>query len=227
MVVLRDPAVCPFERIASIAFVIKRNGQFLHAGLLYRDEDGVISLIHLGWNYLLTQGPPDDSYYWVPCSLDERVQEDVAGFLEVLWKKNRDQRVPYSTKLSSDLNFFDERGERIQVPVGDGLTCASFVLHVFRALELPLVIADEWPTGREGDKEWAREILSIMQHHCDQKKYGLTQEHIDEQAKCIEDIVRHRPEEVAAAFDIFVGAPIPFKEVEEPGERLRRRLICA
>lgn len=214
MVTLRNPNDCPFDRIVSAALAIKRSGQFLHTGLVYRRNSGDISLIHLGWHNFLKNEAPDPSYFWIPTVLGDLNQLQVAVFLDMLWAKNNDGKIPYSITCGHSLRCFDTQGNRTPMRLGEGHTCASFVLAVFDSLSLPLIIPETWPAGRPGDREWANIILDKLRD----PRYPVPKDHIDAQEAAIDNIVRFRPEEVAAAFDRFEGDSLAFEQIREQSE---------
>jgi len=98
--------------------------------------------------------------------------------------------IPYGFgDTSKSLVFNSDSGEYIPLPISMGLTCASFILEIFRSRRLTLVNVDNWPF-RADDVEFQRSILSEIDIS--------EEERIRRMAKI--GSLRVRPIEVFAAF---------------------------
>lgn len=163
------------------------------------------------WHFRLECTRPDPSYFWIPPHIDDRVLTSLAGWVEVIHERNQSGAVPFSINYTG--RYFSESGDLIRGELGEGLTCATFVLAVFSDFSLPLVDVTTW-RGRLSDKSWHKKILKDM------KKYGADPMHVKRQEPLIGLAARYRPEEVAAAFGIFTGLPNSFRDVEPYAQQI-------
>lgn len=102
--------------------------------------------------------------------------------------KNSDGNIPYGFNVEG--RFFDKTGSWIGEE-GVGLTCATFVLAVFRAMSLPLLKTEEW-ICRIDDREWQENVIRTL------ITSGASSDHIHKQRSNIGG-ARFRPSEVMAS----------------------------
>jgi len=131
------------------------------------------------------------------------------GLLRVLGERAPDVPLGFSldAEIQSDLTIASEVDqERV------GITCAIFVLTVFKRLGLPLVNLDEWEVGEEtiAYYELIRVILS---------KVDRTQ-HVDYLLGQIPNVRRVSPVNVAAAA-LHGGFPSSRRDIETAAVRIR------
>lgn len=75
-----------------------------------------------------------------------------------------------------------------------GLTCATFVVALLAAYDIPLLDLDRWEQ-REEDEAWQRAVVEAI------RRYAVGgEEHAASIAADVGNCVRLRPEEVVAAF---------------------------
>jgi len=136
------------EHIAA-AVVCRTEGGNLHAGLLYRDGEGVGAL-HLGWKDSMHNSWGWQGVWASPPAPSEKLVS-AAGMCRLVWRRyRRDPRFPYSLRFGG--TSFDAAG-RLQLALGShGLTCATLVLAVMNAVGIPLVVEETWPVRTDDDR---------------------------------------------------------------------------
>jgi len=187
----------------------------LHLGIVFRCEQtgGKSTMIHLAWYRRLLSQEADPEYTWVQPAFNVRRARQVAVYCsEVVL--NNPMGIPYA--FSNPDGALDERGTFGADRDHLGLTCASFVLAVFSAIGLPLVIVNSWPKGRDGDAEWQESMV---------KKLEASRIPAAEIERIRQEIgnERFRPEEVAAASGVSPH-PAHFDAVAPYVEELRNLL---
>lgn len=206
---LNSPEVRPFAEIPLVGLAIKRGDPYLHVGFLYRNDAEEIRLSHLPFHYRFRGSDiPEHSYFWLEPQFNEMVREQVAAFLAHVAEENETGEIPYS--IINRETTFDESGKYVPSGVGYGLTCASYILSIFHALNVPLLNFQTWPAGRVGDAQWAESILAKLAT----ADPPASPEHVAVQRAELPNIVRFRPEEVGAAFTIFTSTALTFEQVE-------------
>lgn len=196
-----------------------RPNQFVHVGLLYRDQEDEIRLSHLAWHcHFMGKDTPDDSYFWLEPQLHEFIREQIAVYLQHIADQNEAGDIPYSILYRAQ--SIDESGKYVPSGPGTGLTCATYLMAVFDALQIPLVEWPTWPAGRPEDQEWAQQILALLP--CIQPP--ASDEHVEAQRAHINDVVRYRPEEVAAAFGMVTTRAMSFREIEPTSLEIKAQL---
>ena len=216
---LNNPVDRPFAEIPLVGLAIKRGPHYVHVGFLYRNEGDVVHLSHLPWHYHFRgRDITDPSYFWLEPQFNEMVREQIAAFLLHVAEENESGEIPYSyLNRGKSIN---ESGKYVTSGVGSGLTCATYILAIFEALEISLIDLQTWPVGRAGDAEWAQGILALLA----EAQPPATAEHIAAQQAELPNVVRYRPEEVGAAFTMFTSTPLIFAQVDVPSVELLAQL---
>ncbi|MCA9685235.1 MAG: hypothetical protein KC457_23840, partial [Myxococcales bacterium] len=94
---------------------------------------------------------------------------------------------PYALRFEG--TSFAANGTLLLAPTARGLTCATFILAVFKAIGLDMVNEQSWPVRDDEDRRFLEAIRS-----------QATPEHVAILEREIEDGVRRiRPDEVAGA----------------------------
>lgn len=183
-----------------------------HAGICYRlNDEGERRHLHLAGHLRLKNEPSPSDMLWVEPALDESALADVCTFARLIARKYAKGDVPYA--FSSEGVTLTEEGV-LRLNGKSGVTCAVFLILVFRHSGINLVDIASWndrSIARQQEDRTAYELLLAC----------LEQRH-PEQAKLIKgevDCVRIRPEEVAAASGIW-GHPINFTRAEKIGRRV-------
>lgn len=175
-----------------------------HVGILYHLDDGLVKYCHFAWYGDLRNEPPHPYYLWGNCGLDRYNKRFLASNFDVIRAANPNC-IPYG--IDSTGSCFDENKKFLPLPLGKGMTCATFILAVFASYGLPLVDAQTWPVGRVDDKEWAQGVMKALHEH------HAPQAHIDAMQNDIVTVSRFRPSEVAGAI-WSINSPITFAEAQ-------------
>jgi len=210
---LYKPENKPYRDVEHIAIAIKQvDEEQRHVGLLYKHDraQNEVRFLHLAWHHDLRVGPPTKALNWA----EPKVPQEKARILARLCKLVGEKYTgAFGKKLCYAVRYtdgrFDPNSGEFLTRDGRGLTCATFVMAMFRTYEVPLVLQDEWPKNREGDNAWHEKIVR-----------GLTEDKADEShieaVRNESDCARYRPEEVAAAA-LAEGLPAGFQFAESTG----------
>lgn len=197
---LSDSRVSAIDGVEVLAIALCKTGpEQIHTGLLYTIDSNTPIFCHLAWQKKLDfdEGPmPFSPIFWREVELDRVNRIVLAAFLEELKIYKND--IPYGFDCMPPVFLGD--GTYVVQPDGKGLTCATFVVEVYRANQLPLISEETWPTRLQNDAAWQREIVGHLEGHP-----RASQEHIDGMKADIGRAARFKPEEVAAA----VVQPLP------------------
>jgi len=173
------------------------NPGYLHNKILYNFEDSVRE-IHLGWHhyFLHTEIKSPQSYIWkVPNLPKSRLKSVVAKCIIVAENQLQVDKspLPYAVGYFSGREF-NEKGVYTDDITGIeyGMTCATFVLTMFKSVGVEILDWKNWIT-REEDKEWFAYIISHLE-----KGHAVgrvSEEHLNNVTGEI-NCSRFRPEEV-------------------------------
>ncbi len=201
-------------RNAAVAIALMGNGQ-QHLGILFQtDLKDEIKLADLAWHHDLRERNPKPHYLWVDPPIHTVRALQVAVRCRQVLKANR-AGMPYGFSAPSDC-FDDETGRWLLGDTGVGLTCATFVLAVFRYAGIDLAVLQDWPAEREGDAEWVKSICEALLQD------GVSEEHVQRLQK--NGGVRYRPEDVAGC--AAAGTlPCSFDPATELATRILQKLL--
>jgi hypothetical protein len=187
--VVRSKEFSP-ETVSAIGIAIHSR---IHVGILYRvSQTERVQILHLAWNRDLRSEPPSPEYRcWVRPEIGVDRAMAIAAMCRRVWKQNGRDQITYN--FGSFKKYFNLDGNRIKGPANAGLTCASFVLAVFDAAKLPLIIDDEWPSPSREDMEVQNKYLENLKEDPD-----VTQDDINAYQSEMGN-VRFRPLEVGGA----------------------------
>jgi hypothetical protein len=185
-----------------------------HAGVVYRAANGSPALLHLA-NHLDLQNdePAPPRYVWVEPALEYEDAVSLAGYCRLVWQALSGRRgIPYGLRYDEDVGFDPDTGDLICGDDGRGMTCATFVVHLFRSAGNPLLYGNEWPNDRPGDRERQEELIAMLRRMGD-PEYQRQADLISGQVGC----PRIRPEEVAGAC-LETELPAHFDACERNGQ---------
>lgn len=165
---IHHPDTSPYENLASVGVAVgipdvQQQSQH-HIGLIYRTEPTQpVHFLHLAWHCLLRhESPPTHGFVWVESSLDPVNQTLLAAYCRLIVECHESGQIPYGIAYEGD--YFDPAtGAWLRGSVGEGLTCATFVMALYEALGLPLVAQETWP-HRDSDVQW-QETIQIGRAH--------------------------------------------------------------
>jgi hypothetical protein len=156
---------------------------------------------------------PSNEYRWIQVDLDEINRRLIVALCRLIAKKN--QRIPFGFTFTYSRSYFSRSGDYVAGTLGDGLTCATFVMAVFNAYEIPLLKIEEWPLRLEDSGWQTGQVRSIA------AQFGAII------GAAIEDHVgepRFLPEQVTAGA-ISIDRPLGYNRACTLGNRIRRALV--
>lgn len=197
---LRSPSDAPLHGVrGSAVAVIRTPHDTLHAGILYRDGSAV-RVIHFAFDRELADVSPASGWHWVRISAVRDLEaRQIAALCKVILARDRERggepNVPTGSiayALRYNGGYFDLRGG-LHLNGATGISCATFILAVYRAHRIELLDLADWPLIRDrpDDLEAARRYGDML------RRRGRA-----EQAQVVEedtDARRYRVEEVVAA----------------------------
>jgi hypothetical protein len=185
-----------------------------HSGVLHRDTDGRLMLLHLAWDNQLIEESFVHDYAWVaPRLLPEEADEVRNVCRDVARRK---PKIHFSFRLDVEAVLDRDTGVLVSTHAPHGLTCSSFVLAIFNSAEVRLVDLEGWPL-RAKDCERYKYFYHLL------KKFGADDNHLANIESDVETL-RVRPEEVAAACECE-RLPANFSHCEPRGQSILRDLI--
>jgi hypothetical protein len=219
MMRLNAPRAVSLDGVSDIALALCGDSRQTHVGILLRNEaTGQIEMLDLQTHLVLTLRSIEEAQWvWLECSgLSQSQRLQLADMLPVHARKN-ENKIPYSLGFDATA-YFDEDG----VTTGLGLTCATFVLATFRHFGFDLVDTSSWDMSPE-DEEWQRRILAYFERNHVQLKMTLA--YIESQRPLIGKATRFRPEQVAAAANLYAGSPIGYLEAVISGRAIKAAML--
>lgn len=200
--------------------VTNPNVPLIHAGVLYKDPGEAHRLLHLAFHALVANDTLPDArfvYYWARLPLDADRAAALSGFCRRVAK--RSPPIPYGIVYEGGRLAEDGTAELSGKAVG--LTCATFVLSVFKSAGLDLLNLGTWPV-RKDDVVWHEHIVKMLNDVRNRHPDRISENHImavAQESGC----ARFRPEEVAAACGL--RWPVSFCDVELEGMAARSFLL--
>jgi len=172
--------------VAAVAVIPDNRG---HTGIVYSDEAEESWLLHLAFHHQLQRDLLDGTCGWIlsGASIPKERLEHVAAMCARVWQRYEVGGLPYGFRYVA--SRFNEEGVFVLGADERGLTCATFVLAVYRAVGLELLKLDEWPQ-REEDQERFEALMRLLARRCSDV---LHVEAVRKQTRAI----RYRPLEVA------------------------------
>jgi hypothetical protein len=173
-----------------------------HVGILYRHDRLGARFCHFADHCDLrtADAVPTRSYVWNTCVFiddDEINAKYMIGFISSL--KGGD-KIPYG--FVNDAAPFATDGTFLEMEIGKGLTCASFLLTIFHQTGIKLIDTTDWQV-RASDIVWQTRVVQML------RERGHT-DHADAAGRFVGSF-RYRPEEVAAAA-VHPSPPIDFDD---------------
>jgi len=203
----------------AIARPVPQSEQF-HTGIVYRDSNDQIMLLHLAWHYKLCNQPLPAEYLAFNSVLDELNQIHLAAFCQTVAEQNP-KGIPYG--ICIDGTGFSESGKFTLIEDFAGLTCATFVLQIFHSQGYILIDLDNWKI-RDSDTQWQQQIIQKLETYLagiDKKDELLEYQN----RKISEGASRFRPEEICAAV-VLPNPPHNCDSLEEMASQIVSSLTC-
>jgi len=194
--------------------LIPNEGGQLHVGIVYKATD-TVRFCDLAWHYLITNKPAGtvDRLHWWNSGLDEFNREIMIDWIRQL--ANADAAFPYGFNASGEI-FDRDTGSPLPLPIGQGLTCATFVIAAHRARGIELLDIETWP-NRPEDAVWQAHIIGVLRTHCESR--GISADaHLQGLERDVGSI-RFRPDEVAAGmYSAFT--PLNFENARQLADEI-------
>src|SRR5262249_3545344 len=148
-----------YNELSTVGIAIRGQGQ-LHIGVLHRIDDDV-QLCHLRFHHDLVREPPEEGYYWEDCQIFCGGVDRTANgrfFAISVAETANDPNIPYG--FAFEENCFGNDGTYHAMKIGQGLTCATFIIALFHCAGYPIVKLDTWKRRSE-DSTFQNDILKI------------------------------------------------------------------
>ena len=218
-----DSDLNDFKDLAIAIKMTDKETQQCHLGIFLKNElMEQPKMLHLGWHndfrFELVQGR---NYFFLDTckGINKEIIEDFVDWLATLWEING-SNIPYGLVMDHSKNYISSDTAIIKTEIGQGFTCATFVMQCFKAWGFEFLDTSSWPI-REEDIKWKDRVFWLLE-----KEEGIDMKHIEIQRKDT-TIIRFRPEEVAAAAnmnDFSSELLLNYEEVEPSGKELVRCL---
>lgn len=180
-----------------------------HAGFVVKASDGRLWLFDLAWHNVYRRSPITQEYAYIVAEfLDPFSANAVIGFLAMLHHANKGH-IPYSINYENGEYFDKITGKRLKTGLGQGLTCATFVLETLSRYGFELLDKATWPMTEE-NKKWQEDILNKLIAHT---KIPYSIDDFLAQFELVGEVPRFRPEEAIGAASYFEDQPLNFDSV--------------
>ncbi|WP_157642799.1 hypothetical protein [Burkholderia ubonensis] len=191
-----------------------------HAGFVVKANDQSLWLFDLAWHNLCRKGPIAPNYAYVITEfIDQFSANAIIAFLANVYQANKD-KFTYSIGWDDKGEYFEKgTGKPLKTGLGEGLTCATFVLEALKRYGFEILKADTWPITEE-NKEWQTKILN--------KLIETRPDSIDDfmvQFQQIGNVPRFKPEEAIGAASYFEEEPLPFDVVAPAADEVVGELV--
>lgn len=137
--------------------------------------------------------------------------------LETLYARGS-RKIPYGFNYVADSVLTADGDVAENLPPGSGLTCATFVLQVFRNQSFDIIDIDSWKS-RDDDGAWQAKILDDLKIYSD-----ASEAHLEALKEHIGKAARFRPEEVAGCARDFDEESIEFPEGVRLGQEVYQEM---
>lgn len=184
-------------------------GGNLHAGFIYRSESTAKTL-HLGWEDKLLDTEYPNGLFILP-DIEPEHAFSLARMCKQIWRRFCDDGTfPYALRYAG--TTFDLQGKLECGPGARGLTCATLVLAIFKAVGHVLVNEQSWPIRTDDD----RNFLEAIRRYATPEHFAILEREVTDGVK------RVRPEEVAGA--CLLERPVDFEPARRRADDLVERL---
>lgn len=188
-----------------------------HAAILYRSAEGRPKFLHLAWHRVLRDegfAGQEQEFVSVEPNLERDDRVALAAYCRRIALANMARRaIPYNLRYEPGTTFDPDTGDFLLPEGATGLSCATFVVQVFRSAGLPILDASTWPPARPKDRERQRTLIEWLRDYPDPRHRDPIQaDRLEAEVGC----PRIRPEEVAGAC-LEDEIPAGFEQCEPNG----------
>jgi hypothetical protein len=199
---MQDPA-------HELLIALSGDAQQRHIGLLVRDESGAHHLLHLAWHWSLrwelhtAASLCARGYRCLTTGLSAPQQLRIAEHCIALGERIN-QRDPDFKQVGYGITAAGEGIDPLTMswrsgPLGPGRTCASYLLELLESQGISILIRSSWPLDRAEDIAWQARIIETLRAWLHGSGIDGGADYIAFEAQHIGQVVRFRPEEVAAS----------------------------
>jgi hypothetical protein len=185
----------------SVAVCLQRNDPphcNLHVGIVHRNGAGELRHLHFAWHRRLRSHKIESKLICAIPNYEEVAHRLwMATYCGLVARNIPKRSIPYNLRFDEGVLFDNETGEVRFGPESTGLTCATFVVAVFRSAGHPLVTSAGWPKAHAEDRHVQRELVEALRSDIRPSSVDAPQ-----QAATIESQIgeaRCRPEHVPGA----------------------------
>ena len=199
--ILNNPQQLNFKHVNSVGIAIRQYaGEQNHLAILYvaNGDSDEPKILHLGDQHCLKNEQPDNSYLWIDLGDDFDAEIDlpyILAYVRDVARVNTKESGQYG--LDTNTGCFDPMTGMLKSEAVEevGLTCATFVLEVFKARGFELVQWDSWPLNDQQNINWHYKVISHLRSLFPKK---VTASYFNKQLLNIGNR-RYLPQDVAAA----------------------------
>ena len=179
-----------------------------HVGVFYRLEaSDQPKVLHLAWHHTLISETPGSEWAFMPTDIDTDILEVLAGFCDLVFSNVANKgTVPYAFEFGD--SGIDDAGAVFVGGSSVGLTCATFVLALFRHARVELLDVNSW-RQRDADIAAQQKLVRFLE------RAGVDRSHVAAVCKQV-GCMRYRAEEVAVA-SVSGPRPVSFERAESMG----------
>lgn len=216
----------PTDGIDDLAVFVRKTQDGTHAGIVYRGSDGTLRLLHQAFHLNLRDDEFVERRGRFVCVVPSLLHDELvalAGYCRRIYLVNSSRGgIPYNLELELNEGFDPVTGDLVMPGSATGMSCATFVVHVFRSAGNEIVDPTDWPraTARAGDVERQEQLIRMMEQN-PSPEYQRQADRIRSQRGC----PRIRPEDVAGAC-LEDSLPARFAQCDRNGRLLLGVIDC-
>lgn len=206
----------PADTVSQAAIALCGKGR--HAGLLFRGDRGVLFL-HLANHCDLRCEAPETypDLHWAEPNWSPTIAELVALLAEQVAANNLSSDVTYGLDRS-ECRFDPFTGQFVAGEPGTGLTCASLVWSILRALSLDPLLMESWRADAD-DERFGKQVLAHLTSNL-----GAAHPHVVGMSQRVSS-PRIRPGDIAAAAVTPTAEwPVPFEQIRATSAPIIRQV---
>ena len=183
-----------------------------HVGVLQRTGGQPVRVVHLAFHHRLREEAASDKWGWVEADVVDDKLRLVAAFARRVHRSHQNGKVPYALRLAT--TRLDRQGRLFLGTSERGLTCATFVILVFREMGVELIDPDTWEqrSDERVAEDNAAQIALVEMLRRENPTHAAA---VALEVGCL----RFRPEEVAAA-SANPPRPVKFGRAEGLGRQV-------
>lgn len=205
----------PGDDVPQAAVAVRWYGTHTHAGILHRQSDGQLYLLHLGGDVDLENELFTGGFAWIVPHLLPEELNDVRAVCRSICRHRPE--IFYCWVLDVEAQLDPEASRLVSEVAPYGLTCSSFVLAVFHTAHVRLINLDGW-LDRTDDAVW---YARLAQYH---RRNGMPENRVQILERNTR-VLRVRPEEVAGAC-MERNLPAFYRTCEPNGRAVLDRLTA-